>query len=69
MSIYKTDKPSLIPNCLIKLIRFVHVEVDGAMYTVGDEFTSSTFETFAWTAVLCSFEQNDFGSELKFSID
>ena len=62
MSIYKTDKPSLIPNCLIKLIRFVHVEVDGAMYTVGDEFTSSTFETFAWTAVLCSLEQNDFDS-------
>ena len=53
MSIYKTDKPSLIPNCLIKLIRFIHVEVDGAMYTVGDEFTSSTSETFAWTAVLC----------------
>ena len=70
MSIYKTDKPSLIPNCLIRLIRYVHVEVDGAMFNEGDEFTSSTFEAFfAWTAILCSFDRNDFGSELKFSID
>ena len=53
MSIYKTDKPSLIPNCLIKLIRIVHVEVDGAMHTVGELTSSSTSETFAWTAVLC----------------
>ena len=63
MPFYKTDKPSLIPNCLIKLIRFVHVEVDGAMYTVGELISSSTSEAFAWTAVLCSFEQNDFDSK------
>ena len=58
MPFYKTDNPSLIPNCLIKLIRFVHVEVDGAMYTVGELISSSTPEAFAWTAVLCCLEKS-----------
>ena len=50
MSIHKTEEPSFIP---IRLIRFGHVEVDGAMHTVGELTSSSTSETFAWTAVLC----------------